>query len=305
MKKYDRTQSWIEYRDILRGRFGFDLSIEPTETMTSIRGHSLHIDVWEPASPAKGTIIIIHGAGGNGRIVGAISSFVTEQGWRVIAPDLPGYGLTIPSCNFDWDYAEWPAVLAELIDATDGKVVLFGTSLGGFTALAAAQAAKSHVDGVIVTTLLDMSIPKVFQATARWLWLGRVSLLAFRLFPWFIDRIVLPLWLIAPLNAMSADTKMQTYFKNDALIGRLWVPLRFFRTLTAFKVDNLDLPCSLLVVHPGNDRWTAPALSSLTFDRINTEKEFLVLSCGSHLPAEPKALMEMKCAISSYLSKIK
>jgi pimeloyl-ACP methyl ester carboxylesterase len=45
-------------------------------------------------------------------------------GWRVLAPDLPGYGLTRPASTFDWDYAEWPAVVAALADEAEGSVVL-------------------------------------------------------------------------------------------------------------------------------------------------------------------------------------
>ena len=74
---------------------------------------------------------------------------IAKHGWRVFAPDLPGFGLTVPAPpGFDWDYAEWPKVVAEIANAQSAPVVLMGLSLGGMTAVFAAQQA-GNVAGVI------------------------------------------------------------------------------------------------------------------------------------------------------------
>lgn len=192
MTRYDGSQSWREYRRILATRFGIEISRQPVETWRSVRGHTLHVEVWEPDSPATGTVIFVHGGGGNGRILAPFGDYIAGLGWRVLAPDLPGYGLTEPAAGYDGNYGEWPAVVAQMVKETDGLVVLLGFSIGGMTAAFAAQA-SSAADGVIVTTLLDMGDPSVFTGAARTRWLGILSLWGFKLMPWLIDRLSMPL----------------------------------------------------------------------------------------------------------------
>lgn len=38
-------------------------------------------------------VIVLHGGGGNGRVVMTLGSMLHESGAEVVAPDLPGYGL--------------------------------------------------------------------------------------------------------------------------------------------------------------------------------------------------------------------
>lgn len=97
---------------------------------------------------------------------------------------------------------------------------------------------------------------------------------------------------------------MQTYFNTDKLLGRLLVPLRFFRTLNASTSDNLDLECPLLLVHPGEDHWTSVEMSHPAFDRINSQKRLVLLSGGSHLPVEPEPLKELQDEVRSFLSML-
>lgn len=103
-----------------------------------------------------------------------LADAAASLGWRVLAPDLPGYGLTRPAPGYRGDYDEWPAIVAQLADETDGPVVLMGLSAGGMTAVFAAEAART-VDGVIVTTLLDAGDPAMLMRAARWRWLGPVA----------------------------------------------------------------------------------------------------------------------------------
>ena len=43
-------------------------------------------------SPIK--VIILHGSGANGRVVGLYGNYLNELGYEYLAPDLIGYGLT-------------------------------------------------------------------------------------------------------------------------------------------------------------------------------------------------------------------
>jgi len=303
LRSYKTSHSWTRYRDLLQGRFGISLTREPLETWRMIRGHNIHVDHWYPEGPAKGTMILVHGGGGNGRVLAPLADFAAGLGWTAIAPDLPGYGLSEPTPGFRWDYDEWPAIVAQLADETEGPVVLLGGSVGGMTAALAAQASH-NVSGVIATTLLDMGDPGIFRRAARWRWLGAVSLIGFRLMPALIDRISLPLWMVAPMGAMSSDADMRDYFRKDALLGRLWVSSRLFRTMHARKVATLAPGCPLLLVHPGADAWTQPELSRPAFARVSGPKQFVVLTNGSHLPLEQPARDELHDHIRRFLAAV-
>ncbi len=302
MNNYDDSPSWHRYRDILQDSFNLTLTHQPIETWSTVRGHEVHIDDWQPDGRVKGTVILVHGGGGHGRILAPLGDLAASLGWRALAPDLPGYGLTKPATNFHWDYAEWPAVVAELVGRSNGPVVLIGLSVGGLTAALAAHQASSKVAGVIVTTLLDMGKPSVFMRAARWRWLGAASLLGFRLLPWFTDRIALPLRLAAPMNRMSSDDAMSQYFASDPLLGGMRVPSRFFRTLHAVKLDSIVTDCPILLVHPGADAWTPTAMSRPTFDKIQGNKQFRELTNGSHLPLESPAQEELYEEITRFLA---
>lgn len=298
MEFYRDLRSWRTYKALLESEFHLEIACEPKERWEGINGHDVHIDEWNacgdvatnPTEHAnQGTVILVHGGGGNGRILAPFAQGAAELGWRVLAPDLPGFGITRPAADWRGDYAAWPALIAELADRQDGPVVLVGASMGGLTALYAAQAMQRTPLAVVATTLLDLSDTGTFVQSARWRALGWLSLLSARLAPWFMDRLSLPLKVAAPLGAMSANKLMTEYFQTDPLIGAKWVPLRFWRTAHAFRLERFDLPCPLALVHPGADEWTPPVESLKTYERISSEKRYVILPAGSHLPLEPDA----------------
>lgn len=303
METYADSPSWHRYRQLLLDAFDIPIRHTPVERWRIVRGHRLHLDDWIPEGRAKGTLFLVHGAGGNGRILAPLADFAVGLGWRAVVPDLPGYGLTRPAADFRWDYDEWPAVVAALADNHQGTAVLMGLSVGGMTAVLAAQAAKG-VRGVIATTLLDMSDPATFVRAAKWRWLGQASLLGFRWMPSIVDRLRLPLRLVAPLDRMSSHPAMVEYFENDLLLGRLRVPSRFFRTMHTLHVPHLETRCPLLLVHPGADNWTPTAMSRPAFDRVLGDKRLRELSNGSHLPVELPARLEFEQEVTQFLKAV-
>lgn len=300
MQTYETSPSWHRFRRLLADEFGIALRREPHESIVPVRGHELHLDEWRPDGEPTGTLILVHGGGGHGRVLAPLADVAAGLGWRTLAPDLPGYGLTRASASFRWDYAEWPAVVAALADSTEGQVVLMGLSLGGTTAVHAARAARS-VRGVIATTLLDMRDPYVFARAARWRWPAAASLLGFRWMPGAFDRVRLPLALLAPMRRMSSSPALQAYFAGDPLLSGLRVPARFFRTMRALELHPLDPACPLLLLHPGDDRWTPTALSRPTFERIAGAGRVRELSNGAHMPLELPARLELQQEIADFL----
>ena len=302
---YAQSSGWNSYRQILRNSFGVAVLSEPHESWLEWRGHTLHIDTHDPVGEPRGTIILVHGAGGHGRLLAPIGEFLAGLGWRAIAPDLPGYGLTRVRDGWLEDYSEWPECVADLAKHCEGPVVLFGLSLGGMTALRGAQLFPD-VRGVIATTLIDMSDPGTFASAARWRWLGHLTLAFAKVFPALLDRLPFRLRWVTPLSAMTSDTDLQRWFLEDPLIGGRRVRGRFFRTLHAYQPPRSDysLTCPLLLAHPGRDVWTPLSMSMTVFDATPSPKHLRVLTNGSHLPAETPAWMELCDAVRDFLEPI-
>jgi len=303
--RYAGSEGWLAYRRILAERFGVGIEREPHERWVDWGGHRLHVDAHEPDGVPRGTLILVHGAGGHGRLLAPLGELAAGLGWRALAPDLPGYGLTQVRAGWREDYAEWPACVADVARAADGPVVLLGLSVGGMTALRAAQL-EPDVAGVIATTLIDLAEPETFVAAARWRWLGRLSLFAVRRAPWLIDRLPLPLGLATPLGAMTTDPALRDWFAREPLIGRRIVRGRFFRTLHRHRPARRDLalPCPLLLVHPGADAWTPTAMSLPAYRAVPGPKRLRVLSNGAHLPAEAPAWAELCGEVAGFLNGI-
>lgn len=302
MKTFAQSRSWAVYKSILDRKFGIALEIEPVENFVNIRGHKIRLDEWNPQGETLGTVILVHGAGGNGRILAPFAEPLASNGWKVIAPDLPGYGLSIPAKGYRGDYSEWLKVIAELADIQEGKVALVGYSMGGLSAvLASLQSDK--VRAVVATTLLDLSDKEVFVVAARTKLLGRLSLMGITLMPWLFDRLRLPLALATPLKSMSSNVEMQRYFVRDPLIGASWKPTSLFRSVHQHKIPSLNLTCPVLLIHPGQDQWTPTALSLKTFTEIVGDKRFIELSNGSHIPLEQPAYTELNQSVVEFLDE--
>ena len=286
----------------------FELAPAPTprESFRRVLEYDVHVDEHLPRGPARGTVLMIHGAGAHGRMLAPFAAPLCARGLRVLAPDLPGYGLT--RGNFArTEYDEWIAIAAQLARdaASDGPVLLFGLSVGGLTALRAAQRAP-EVGGVIATTLLDLGDPGIFDRVAKYALLGRIARFAFRRAPALSDRVSLPLAWVAPLSAMTSDRALARELIRDPLLGRRRVAMRFFRSLHGHRDPrtDFDLPCPVLLVHPGADHWTPLELSLPVFERIGSDKTLVRLSGGAHAPLEPQAFAELDAAIGAFLERV-
>jgi pimeloyl-ACP methyl ester carboxylesterase len=304
MKTYCNSSSWNNFKAAMKAAADIELRDPDTEYYLDVIGHNVHIDEWLPSGEPKGIVFMIHGGGGNGRILAPFAQPIVDQGWKVIAPDLPGYGLTETRAGYDGDYSEWIDVIQALSEQHEGKKVFFGLSVGGLTAVHTAQVTHG-IEGVIATTLLDVNTNKLFIRAARWPWLGFISLIGFKTLGPILDRIKLPLSLAAPLKEMSSDKTAQHYFLTNELIAKRWIPIKFFRTMHNKLLDSNTELKRLLLVHPGSDTWTPTQMSLETFHKLKGNKSFIELTNGSHLPIEQPAYDELQTHVGNFLSQIK
>lgn len=295
--RYADHDYWRRYLPALPD--GAALAAAPVvEERWAWRGLSVHLDRLEPDTTPRGTVILVHGGGGNGRLIMAVAPALARDGWRVVAPDLPGYGLTTPADGAA-TATQWTALVGDLArslrEDTRAPVFLFGLSVGSWVAYnAAAQGAP--VDGIAVTMLGDPQDADVVRAVSGSWWKARVLLPLGRVTAPVSDRVRVRLARLVPLAGMSDNRALVRLLRDDPLIGQRPVRLGLLRS---FAQMRLAVPPEryagppVLIVHPGAEWWTPAALTRRTSARLAGPKRMVELEGGGHFPVEPAAWARM------------
>ena len=143
------------------------------------------------------TIMLLHGAGLDSAMLSwrEVLPILAAQGYRVIAPDLPGYGSS-DSVEAGYSLPFYSEIIAALIEQLGGApITLGGLSMGGGITLKVALDYPHLVRGIIPVDALGIAprLPwhglmywfihspfnrNLYSRTAKWRWLVRWSLSA-------------------------------------------------------------------------------------------------------------------------------
>lgn len=284
---------------------------EPAEEAWSWRGSTVHLDRYAvPDAPA--TAIVLHGAGGHGRLLASAGRIVRDAGLEAVMPDLPGYGLTVPAPGHR-RYPAWVALVADLVRAERARsgrpVVLAGMSLGGMLAWHAASVLPpGTVAAVVATNLLDPGDPEVQRAVARWPAVGARSAALLRWTPRPLHGVRLPLPLVANAAGMSNDPAVVRALLADRRGTGSHVAIGFLRSWFAYRPPVAPEAWAhgpVLLAHPGDDRWTPTALSRRFFDRLPAPKRFVELERCGHLPTGEPGLSAFVDEIGTLAARLR
>lgn len=306
-KSYYRDR--IEWRNLERRLpepFRFSGNSEPQECFKKYRGWEVHLDIWENLSSEK-TLILCHGGGGNGRLVSFLAPAMLDVGYRVICPDLPGYGLTVRQRRKKISYNLWADIIADIAREEfrngSGRLQFMGLSLGGLLAYGAAMRCGSEIaGGIIATTLLDTRRPDLFARAARLPALGYISYAMRGLLGLLAGRLRLPMRLIAPMEKITNDPLLSGLIASDPISGDTRTQLCFLLSLISYDIavepENAEIP--LLVAHPGLDPWTGPELSRPFFERYGGPRHWVDLPGCGHFPIEEPGFSSLVDAIRDF-----
>ncbi len=270
----------------------------PREEWWSWQGCEVHLDRYV-CPDARLKVLLLHGAGAHGRLMGPFGVILRDQGYAAVAPDLPGYGLTQTSAE-EVDYERWIEKVCALLDAElerDGlPIVLFGVSLGGMLAYQIA-CHRPQIRGLIATTLADPSDPNTRDQLARGVLLARLgSVFLPRLRP-VLDPVRLPIRWLSKMNAISNQPEMVALLLADKRAAGSHVPLRLMRTLMGssppISPEDFDA-CPVLLVHPEQDRMTPLALSDAFLERIGAPTRRRILEGAGHMPLEEPGISQLR-----------
>jgi 4,5:9,10-diseco-3-hydroxy-5,9,17-trioxoandrosta-1(10),2-diene-4-oate hydrolase len=111
-------------------------------------------------------IVFLHGTGGSGKVwFNQLRRF--EADYRVLAPDLPGYGRT-PLPDFIRSVDDYPAFVLALLDTLGlSQAILVGNSMGGRVALQLALDHPERVAGLVLINSSGLKLPGIPTVNVR------------------------------------------------------------------------------------------------------------------------------------------
>lgn len=306
---YASRIEWRRQQALLPKELRIAAGEEPVEEYVAWGGVLAHVDRY-PNSEAPAKLVLLHGGGGNGRLLAAYALMAHRAGYEVVAPDLPGYGLTVVPNKRSLEYEDWNAFAADFVRAEyarDGKpIVLFGLSVGGL--LAYEVAARTRIPaGVIGTCFLDPRRPGVRRAVALKPWMGSLVGPALDLAKPFVDPVPVRVGWVGNVNAIVNDPEMAREIVADPLASGNWMPGRWFRSYLNEKpsVNPEDFDaCPVLLAHPADDRWTPFSVSRPFFERMSgVKKRLVMLENAGHAPLEKPGVDQLREAILAFLAE--
>ena len=303
---YESDKSWRRLQRYLPKRNRLTRSSLPAEEYITVGNFRVHADHYLPAKPLA-QVLIIHGVGGNGRLLSFIAVPLYRLGYEVICPDLPLYGLTTYG-RTTVSYKDWETVAEQVAGyyRTAGlPLFLFGLSAGGLLAYETA-CRVDNARGLIATCLLDQRIPEVTRATAN----NPVTAIAGKPFLKAVHKLIgnlkLPMKSVCNMDAIVNNEAVRDILVHDRLASGASVTLEFLYGMLkpelTIEPEVFD-KCPVLFTQPEKDRWTEEKLSRLFFDKLPVNKERVLLPGAGHFPIEEEGLLALEKSCDEFMQK--
>jgi alpha-beta hydrolase superfamily lysophospholipase len=301
---YARDKTWLKLQQHLPAGNRITNEIFPLEKFTSVKGMNIHLDEYRQNSNVS--IVILHGVGGNGRLLSFLAVPLYKAGYNVICPDLPGYGFT--HYQNDIDYQTWIDVGSYVVEQelkSRHKVFVIGLSAGGMLGYNVC-CSQGNVAGLVVTNILDSREQAVRDYSARNKLTARYGLNFFSMLPAFITRAKIPIRMVTRMKGLVNNEDVLKILLEDKRGAGSNVKIDFLLSMMnhsplieAEKFDKIPI----LMAYPGNDMWTPVEISDLFFRKINSEKTRIRIEGAGHFPIEEPGIKKLEAAIVEFVQK--
>lgn len=296
------------YRRWTPDGFAEPLVAPSSEWVAIAGGTTLHVHCHPAPGEPTATVLILHGGGGHGRMLASIGVLAQQLGAEAFAPDLPGYGHTVVPDRRAFRYDDWVAAVTELAVrvAVPGRpLVILGASMGGRLALDAAhRLGEGVVTAVVPTCILDPRRRDAAAVVAKHELLVRAGRPLLRAGRRIIDRRLVPIRWLAPMDDIANDPALAQTCLTDPLGAAVSVPLGFLRSWLDHDPGYEPATfraCPVVLAHPGDDRWTPLYVSTSFLDEMTVPTELVVLEGCGHFPVEAGAMPGFRAALDAAL----
>ncbi|WP_034671807.1 alpha/beta hydrolase [Ectobacillus panaciterrae] len=300
---------WRQYQNYIPEEIRLDEKNLPLEEWWKWNSFHIHVDRMQ-AIHSKIKVILIHGAGGNGRLLAPYAMMLQQHGYEVVSPDLPPYGLSYSESAKFTDYSLWIQILSDFIQyeiQRDGKpIVLLGTSIGGMLAYHTAVKSK-QIKGLIATTFIDTRSQKVRDQLAPNTFTSRFGKILMDLLSFGLDPLRIPITAVSRMHLITNNSDLTKLIMNDPHAAGIKIPLRLLRTFLNFKPEvepeHFNI-CPVLLIHPEIDPMTPFSISEPFFNRLACEKKCVILEGAGHFPIEQPGMNQMKKYVIKFLERL-
>lgn len=293
---YKNDCFWEKVQTFLPLKNQISTDIFPQEYFIDIQNIKVHIDHYKVKN-AKARIILLHGVGGNGRLLSFIAVPLVRNGIEVICPDLPLYGYTEYKGTIT--YETWVkcgiAIVQELSHDTL-PAFLMGLSAGGMLAYQIATQCPS-IKGILATCILDQRNKYIRRRTARNAFISHIGNIFLPSTYKIVGSLSIPMKMVSNMKKITNNNELTKLLMQDKKSSGARVPLAFIHSMLNPVIliePECYTKCPFLLVHPGDDHWTDITLSRLFFDRLACHKEIHILEGAGHFPIEETGLQQLE-----------
>ncbi len=259
----------------------------PESSFSIVEGIEMHYRVWDSDREPLGNILLVHGFGASTFSWRYTAPALQKNGYRVVALDLPGFGLTERKIGFNHSSEARAAVAWQLLEMIDegSDWHLVGHSMGGATVTAMALQKPDQVKSMV---LAAGALSTADRSRINWLFryppLGR----------WL--RVLSPRFLLTEKNvermlasaygrSLTAD-EVEGYFQPIAIKDSDLVLIELIKSSENPLMDRVaDLKMPVLLIWGENDSWVPLQQGQNLLERFSSA-ELVVLPGEGHCPME-------------------
>lgn len=176
--------------------------------------------------------------------------------------------------------------------------------MGGLLAYDVA-ARGGGVAGVVATCLLDPADRQALRVAVRRAAAARI-LPVLQALDLVLGRLRVPIRLVTNMGAIANNAELVGALIADRAAAGTTVPVRhltsFLGSTRPVQPERSTTP--LLLVHPGDDRWTPPTVSLRFLQRVDAPTRYVELDNCGHLPIEPPGVGQMQQAFTEFLADV-
>ncbi|MFO8017046.1 MAG: alpha/beta fold hydrolase [Promethearchaeia archaeon] len=268
-------------------------SIEETITERDIYSNNtrIHLNIFDNEHKNYlDTVLFIHGTAVYSRFYAEFLYHLYEKGYRIVAPDMVGHGLSAGERGH-FTMKEYLRVVTDVIDFIqehyEGKIVIMGSSLGGITSLYAIAKEDARLSGAIchnAALLNEKAYKKIVKVKG-------VLKLFKPLVPFFAKiapKLKISVWTyLDPYELASSDKFLNTIdkFLEDPLLADKY-------TLTAIRTQMRsplpkpleDITSPVMIIDGEEDVLFSVNYMSEIYERLTCSKKRLeIIPKASHL----------------------
>jgi 2-hydroxy-6-oxonona-2,4-dienedioate hydrolase len=255
-------------------------------------GLRLHTQVYPAVGEEKGKILLIHGLMASTFSYRHNSQALSEQGYTVIAVDLPGFGYSDKPSDLQYTQTNFAKFMWEMLEDYDAKYEsttswhLVGHSMGATTTLAMALQNKTRI---IDITMIDGAVTQGSNSNA-WLmgtpigaWL-KVGLRYFLLNEATFKNLLTDVYQ-GPVPQEAIDGYLAPVTTKGTINGLL----QFVKSAKNTQISEVkDLGLKINLIWGGNDTWVPISAMDEIESTVSINKTYVFPSAG-HTPHETEA----------------